>query len=65
MHAHVTPRKERERLAEASMRTVIGSILLLLVIVSVAHAENPWVLWSQETATEPGLAGRCAYVDVL
>jgi hypothetical protein len=47
------------------MRTVIGSILLLLVIVSVAHAENPWVLWNQETATEPGLAGRGAYVDVL
>jgi len=27
------------------MRAVIASILLLLVIVSVAHAECAWVLW--------------------
>jgi hypothetical protein len=27
------------------MRAVIASILLLLVIVSVAHAEGAWVLW--------------------
>lgn len=27
------------------MRAVIGSILLLLVIVPVAHAECAWVLW--------------------
>ena len=37
-------------------RAVTASILVLLGIVSVAHAENAWVLWSQEVATEPGLA---------
>jgi hypothetical protein len=38
------------------MRALIAAILLLLASVSVAHAENAWVLWSQEIATEPGLA---------
>ena len=38
------------------MRALIATILLLLASVSVAHAENAWVLWSQEVATEPGLA---------
>ena len=34
----------------------LASLLLLLSSVSVAHAENAWVLWSQDIATEPGLA---------
>jgi hypothetical protein len=29
------------------MRAVIASLLLLLVIVAVAHAEGAWVLWTR------------------
>jgi hypothetical protein len=38
------------------MKAAIASVLLFLGIASVAHAEGAWVLWSQEVATEPGLA---------
>lgn len=48
-HAHAPDascaRGVPEEAAEDPMRVVIASILLLLVIVSVARAECAWVLW--------------------
>ena len=39
-----------------TMRRIALTLLCLLTLATSAAAEAQWVLWSQEVATEPGLA---------